>query len=516
MKAFFKLTLVPFPYSKAKARLKGASDSQTCNYTHDDMARVASANCGSLWNQTFSYDAFGNITKSATIGISFTPGYSATTNQFTSLPGITPTYDADGRLTYDGANHYTWDVDSKLHTVDTSPSTTVTYDALGRMVEKAVGTTYTQIVYGPSGSKLAAMNGQTLLKAFIPLPGGGTAVYTSAGLAYYRHSDHLGSSRLATTPSRTLYSSTAYAPFGEPYAQAGTTDLSFTGQDQDTASGMHDFLARKYTTTSGRWLSPDPAGLAAVDPSNPQTWNRYAYVMNNPMSLIDPFGEDCYSAGTPGSQDCGAGGSLMWQDMSALFSDPFVGMSLSATTVITGYRSWWDGIPASLGGDEYLIPDFMTVYGFGFGGGGGGDANKPWESRDSVISVLKGKTCSDWFNKGKGGSAVDIMSKVPILRENAPASVGARTDETPWGPIYVNNNGNFYYPGCIGCDPPMVGPYVAGGFGARMVILLHELAHKVQPPGIVDDGGVVPNVPASMANTQLVVDNCATAINSLY
>jgi RHS repeat-associated protein len=127
-------------------------------------------------------------------------------------------------------------------------------------------------------------------KAFIPLPGGGTAVYTSTGLAYYRHTDHLGSSRLATTPSHALYSATAYAPFGEPYKQAGTTDLSFTGQDQDTASGMHDFLARKYNPVSGRWLSPDPAGLSQVDPTNPQTWNRYAYVGNSPLNLIDPFG----------------------------------------------------------------------------------------------------------------------------------------------------------------------------------------------------------------------------------
>jgi RHS repeat-associated protein len=128
------------------------------------------------------------------------------------------------------------------------------------MVEKRSGSTYTQTVYGPTG-RFAIMNGQTFVKAFVPLPGGATAVYTSAGLAYYRHSDHLGSSRFATTPSRTLYSSTAYAPYGEPYAKTGTTDLSFTGQDQDTISGMHDFLDRRYVPNQGRWLSPDPAGL---------------------------------------------------------------------------------------------------------------------------------------------------------------------------------------------------------------------------------------------------------------
>jgi RHS repeat-associated protein len=54
------------------------------------------------------------------------------------------------------------------------------------------------------------------------------------------------------------------------------------------------FGAREYAKTQGRWLSPDPAGLAAVDPSNPPTWNRYAYVMNNPLSYIDPTGLACW------------------------------------------------------------------------------------------------------------------------------------------------------------------------------------------------------------------------------
>ena len=152
-------------------------------------------------------------------------------------------------------------------------------------------TSYQEIVYGPNG-KLALMNGSTLTKAFVPLPAGAQAVYTSSGLAYYRHPDWLGSSRLATTPSRTLYYSAAYAPFGEPYAGSGTQDLSFTGQNQDTAAstvpggagGLYDFLYREHTPVQGRWLSPDPAGLSAANPSDPQTWNRYAYVMR--MSLL--------------------------------------------------------------------------------------------------------------------------------------------------------------------------------------------------------------------------------------
>ncbi len=80
-------------------------------------------------------------------------------------------------------------------------------------LEKNVSGTYTQLVYGPGGGKFAVMSGQTLQQAFIPLPTGAKAVYKSYGLAYYRHHDHLGSSRLATSPSRTMCSSTAYFPF---------------------------------------------------------------------------------------------------------------------------------------------------------------------------------------------------------------------------------------------------------------------------------------------------------------
>jgi hypothetical protein len=49
------------------------------------------------------------------------------------------------------------------------------------------------------------------------------------------------------------------------------------------------YLAKSYQQHA---LSPDPAGVAAVDPTSPQTWNRYAYVMNDPLALVDPLGED--------------------------------------------------------------------------------------------------------------------------------------------------------------------------------------------------------------------------------
>ncbi len=245
-------------------------------------------------------------------------------------------------------------------------TTKITYDALGRAVEIEHSGSFTQIVYSPAGGKLAVMNGQTLVKALVRLPLGATAVYNSSGLAYIRHSDHLGSSRLATTPARTMYASAAYAPYGEAYAVQsavqGATDLSFTGQDQDTTSGMYDFMVRKYNPVQGRWLSPDPAGLGAVDPANPQTWNRYAYVGNNPLSLIDPLGADAYEGCDPSLQPwCFEGSWTAWiQGLNAMsgWGDPFQVMAWGSISkqIGTGRDPW--------GEPQYTTVQYIFLGGF--------------------------------------------------------------------------------------------------------------------------------------------------------
>jgi RHS repeat-associated protein len=475
----------------------GTSDSMTCNSSYDDLARIAKVNCGNtVWRQAFSYDAFGNIKKDSTgfTGLTFAPGYSNTTNQFTSLAGVTPTYDLDGRLTYDAVNHYTWDADSKLYTVDTSPSTTVTYDALGRMVEKTVGTSHTQIVYSPLGSKLAVMSAQTLQKGFVPLPSGSQAVYTSSGLAYYRHTDHLGSSRLATTPSRTPYSSTAYAPFGEPYKQAGTTDLSFTGQDQDTVSGMHDFLARRYMPTQGRWLIPDPAGLSAVNPANPQSWNRYAYVNNKPLALVDPLGLFTYIGG----------GCMTESDPTCDGGDPVLGGG--------------DPNPPSAGGcpvDPVLgVPN---CGGGGGSGGGGGDGGALQQATKNGLNALNNTQCALAVAGGSDRAAATLgvnngsAPLASITTGNVPPlpGVGVPAIETGAEPAYLYNaSGTPIAP--AGVSVTMTINTAPGGFfdGPRLagysrqltqaIGLLHDTGHAalyndLASSVITDDPAVVGN-----------------------
>ena len=91
-----------------------------------------------------------------------------------------------------------------------------------------------------------------------------------------------------------MYNDLAFAPFGEAYATSGSTgvkDISFAGNNEDTTTNLYDAYFREYGI-QGRWPSPDPAGIAAANPANPQSWNRYAYVMNDSVLFIDSFGLD--------------------------------------------------------------------------------------------------------------------------------------------------------------------------------------------------------------------------------
>ena len=364
-----------------------AANTQTCTYSHDDLARIASGNCGSVWSQTFTYDAFGNLTKAGTN--SFNPGYNTATNRMSTGA----TYDANGDVLTDSLHSYAWDVETRPTTIDT---VTATYDALGRMVEQTNSGTSTEIVYDCMGNKLALMNTKsTVVKAFTPLPGGGTAVYNASGLQYYRHPDWLGSSRFSSTPSRTMYNDLAYAPFGEQYAAAGTTgitNVSFAGNNQDTTTNLYDAANREYEIL-GRWPSPDPAGSAAANPANPQSWNRYAYVLNNPLIFTDPTGLDTYPCPTQ--------------------SDPY---RVCTTVTVTG-----DG-----GGGDGGGWDGWTG---GSGGGSGGGSSGPpctlgnvlspvfGHGEAAVLSPVYGRSyaagCGGWGRGGQNGTPKTTPPQTP-------------------------------------------------------------------------------------------------------
>jgi RHS repeat-associated protein len=70
---------------------------------------------------------------------------------------------------------------------------------------------------------------------------------------------------------------------------ASRNHYKFTGKERDAESGLDNFGARYNASTMGRFMSPDPGNAGAVN-ADPQSWNAYSYVRNNPVNLTDPTG----------------------------------------------------------------------------------------------------------------------------------------------------------------------------------------------------------------------------------
>jgi len=105
--------------------------------------------------------------------------------------------------------------------------------------------------------------------------------------AYYWHADVLGSLTAVTDDTGSTIQSCSYDAFGQRSC-TGTPRFSrgFTGHEH-LPSGLINMNGRIYDPELGRMISADPT---IPHPHNPQSYNRYSYVMNNPLSRTDPTG----------------------------------------------------------------------------------------------------------------------------------------------------------------------------------------------------------------------------------
>ena len=221
-----------------------------------------------------------------------------------------------------------------------------------------------------------------------------------------------------------MYFDLAHAPFGKTYASSGSTDPGFTGQRQDTVAGLYDFPAREYST-QGRWVSPDPAGLGAVDPSNPQSWNRYAYVTNNPTGLVDPLGLEKWDAAA---------------------SD--------------GFPNTGGNIFSVNGGDCYFfqffcgggVPQPILVGRAGGGGGGGGahgsstggtnPSNSNWcppgDACDPTSNARQSQQqCLDQYNNSAAGKSIQFLSLYNLATNAGSLRTWAEWTALPYAKVKV-------------------------------------------------------------------------------
>jgi RHS repeat-associated protein len=119
----------------------------------------------------------------------------------------------------------------------------------------------------------------------------------------YYGTDALGSIRVVFAPDGTVKARTDYLPFGEEWPTTPAGQLPshrFTGQQRDGEENLDYFNARSLQTRAGRFTTIDPIGGV---PENPQSWNRYSYVSNNPLAATDPTGMQAQAMGDGRSCD---------------------------------------------------------------------------------------------------------------------------------------------------------------------------------------------------------------------
>jgi len=286
----------------------------------------AQENNGSSWIQNFSYDRFGNRNLAAgttfpeefeQLNPSNNPTINPNNNRIDpSASGQTSvTYDDAGNLTHDvPGQQFDYDAENKLKAYEggatVNGGASYSYDGDGRRVKKVVGVsmTATVFVYNILGQLVAeyknAASGEV----------GGTSYVTS---------DMLGSTRLVTSSSGEAKGRHDYLPFGEelfggtnanpgpggrkpslgygcdpsdPNCLPDGVRQKFTQKERDIETNLDYFLARYYSSTQGRFTSPDDF-LNDTHVHDPASWNLYTYVRNNPLKLVDPTGEVVNGAG---------------------------------------------------------------------------------------------------------------------------------------------------------------------------------------------------------------------------
>lgn len=289
--------------------LDNLDSTRSTAFTYDALNRVTqastinttSANC---WGESYTIDAWGNLTNIAAVsGMSGSCTYeslnaapASTANQLTGY-----SYDAAGNLLLNSEFYY--DQENRLY--NPSAPYTYFYDADSVRIFKAASSTGTLYWTGPSGEYLTEANRSgTINEEYIYFNGARIArVDRPSGTVHYYFSDQLGSASTITSSSGSVQEQYFYYPYGGMKASTGsdTNHYMFTGEERDSETGLDYFGDRHYGSSLGRFMQPDEP-LNDQETRDPQSWNLYSYVRNNPLNRIDPDGRDCiYTSGQSSS-----------------------------------------------------------------------------------------------------------------------------------------------------------------------------------------------------------------------
>jgi len=159
-------------------------------------------------------------------------------------------------------------------------------------VRTVVGSTITDFTFNAAGQRVSTWNGTTGAQIQGQYYWGSKPVaFYKNSATHFQHQDWLGTERLRTTYNGAVEGSFTSLPFGDAQTPSGS-DLDqyhYAQLDYDSETTTSHAQFRQYNNTQGRWMASDPYS-GSYDPFNPQSMNRYSYVLNNPLAFVDPFG----------------------------------------------------------------------------------------------------------------------------------------------------------------------------------------------------------------------------------
>jgi len=260
----------------------------TQSFGYDEVNRLTSADASGgsdpsrTYDQGFTYDLAGNIEEKTGIG-----GYTVMEwkDSLTHIKPKAVNFDeevagvADRNIVYNQDN-------MPIEITYAGGTTTLEYDGEGNRIKKVKGSE-TVIYVGD----IYEIRGEETL-SYIYANGKKIVTLTDDN-AYYTHSDHLGSTSMVTNEDGDAVEEIGYLPFGavlfRNVLNDGTWESAyrFTGQEFDPEYHLYNYDARLYDPVVGRFISPD---TIVPEPFNPQSLNRYAYCLNNPLRYTDPSG----------------------------------------------------------------------------------------------------------------------------------------------------------------------------------------------------------------------------------
>ncbi len=279
-------------------------------YTYDRLGRLSHWRSGAAASYTAEgiiYDPFGNRVGTTLSGCTgplqcYTTGVTAraitgTTNHFADS-----TYDAAGNVIGDAGRTFTYDA-VNMTTAITAGGKTFRYlytadDERVAAVESLANGGYktTWTLRGLNSELLTVLDGDTWKEDRI-WRGSTVAGFNTPAGKRHQSVDHLGSPRVITDDTGNMVGGIQqFTPFGSG-GSVGAGALQFTGHERDQSmlgggtTALPDYMhARYYDPNLGRFLSVDPVLDVKRAMREPQSWNRYSYVVNNPINRIDPDG----------------------------------------------------------------------------------------------------------------------------------------------------------------------------------------------------------------------------------